>query len=232
MEGTTSLAYRLSGIRFNRLERRGNWWLKARRPGASLAIAVSNVVLRWGRFPIHFFLRPLDWQRHEIACYQLLYGPDHCRAAGVRSLEIRHLPGQTLRSLRLDSSLVRLAARELRRCHELEGWSHGDPHLGNLLYDGERCRLFDFDARHDPGLGAEARQADDLLILLLELSCRSSELLAPFLAEYACPDVQMSLARGFRIPGGMELILWQIRCAFESSRELQRCFQAVRNQLA
>lgn len=223
----SELASRVARLRLNRLQRSGDWWLKERLPGASLAIAACNVVLRWSHFPIHLFVQPLRWRMHEIESYQLLHGPDLCRIAGARALAIRHLPGQTLKSLRLDARLARLAARELRRCHDLEGWSHGDPHLGNLLYDGERCRLFDFDTRHDSKLGPAERHADDLLVLLLQLSACSIELAASFLTEYACPRAQAALARDFSTPGGWKLTCWQVRCAFETREKLRESFLSV-----
>ena len=88
---------------------------------------------------------PLQWPLPRICGRgRTLYTQ---KFAGQNLLE--HLNRKTL-----DAQALRAAARELRRAHglrcdEFAGglWSHGDPHLGNVVYDetADRARLVDFE---------------------------------------------------------------------------------------
>src|SRR5437660_12881416 len=63
------------------------------------------------------------------------------------------------------------------RAHDLKseafgsGWSHGDASMTNVIYDEKtgRARLIDFEIRHEKSLPTTARQADDLLVFLLDM---------------------------------------------------------------
>ena len=79
---------------------------------------------------------------------------------------------------------IQAAGKELRRAHGLwsselgDYWSHGDPHLENLLYDleSDQARLIDFELIHDKCMSAVKRHADDLLVFLQDLmGCVSAE---------------------------------------------------------
>jgi hypothetical protein len=73
--------------------------------------------------------------------------------------------------------MVEAAGHEFRRAHQFRSdefrgpWSHGDARTNNVIYDEMtgRARLIDFEILHDKSLPAKSRQADDLLVFLLDL---------------------------------------------------------------
>src|SRR5260370_34863774 len=116
--------------------------------------------------------------------------------------------------------------REVRRAHELwcsefdDWWSHGDPHLDNVIYDppGNRARLIDFEVVHDQSLPAMVRHADDLLGFLHDLVCRfSSEQWLPFalcfINPYVQSDVVAALTLLLFVPGVLPGLRVKLRTA-------------------
>jgi hypothetical protein len=228
--------------------------VKHRRWGSELVAIVANLFFRLSRSPIHVWERPGRWLRWEIKCFQLLYnGRFQVFAEGSRTLYQESFPGKSLlehlHRKTLDFRGVRAAARELRRAHrlrcdELGGfWSHGDPHLGNVVYDAvaDRARLVDFEIIHDKRLSAVERHADDLLVFLQDLVGRVSEeewlpLAICFVAAYGQEDVIAELTKKLVVPRGIAGIWWKLRTEYMSRRELVCRFadlrQAVCNHLA
>lgn len=195
--------------------------LKQRRTGRGWLIHAGNIFLRLSHSHIVMFEDVLAWQTWECASYRLLYGGG-CRCAGRKALLIQPFPGQSLRDYlgenKITNEIMIAAAREFKRVHVLN-WSHGDSHLGNILYDGERARLIDFETRHDSSLSMLERQADDLLVCLLDLIGRDSstqwrEWSRTFLAAYGAPDVLKVFIQQLHMPTGWKAILWKSRTSY------------------
>jgi hypothetical protein len=124
------------------------------------------------------------------------------------------------------------AARELRRAHGLQsgcfrgGWSHGDAHAGNFVYDPatERARLIDFELRHRGDLSTEDRQRDDVLGFLLDMVGRiSADRWRPcalaFLEAYACTRTRAEVIASSSIASSLWL---RVRTTFLAREELIR----------
>jgi len=220
--------------------------VKHRRWGSELVAIIANLFFRLSRSPIHVWVRPGRWLRWEIKCFRLLYnGGFQVFAEGSRTLCQESFRGKSLlehlHRKTLDSRGVRAAARELRRAHglrcdELRGfWSHGDPHLGNVVYDAvaDRARLVDFEIIHDKRLSAVERHADDLLVFLQDLVGRVSEeewlrLATCFVTAYGQEDVIAELTKKLVVPRGIAGIWWKLRTEYMSRRELVCRFTALR----
>ncbi|HEU0208806.1 MAG TPA: hypothetical protein VFQ78_07480 [Candidatus Udaeobacter sp.] len=77
----------------------------------------------------------------------------------------------------LTPKMMEVAGYELRRAHRFRSdafcglWSHRDAGTNCIIYDPNngRARLIDFEIVHVKSLSAKARQADDLLVFLLDL---------------------------------------------------------------
>src|SRR5437773_6898432 len=73
--------------------------------------------------------------------------------------------------------MLQAAAVEFRRAHQFWSdhfrgrWSHGDGTSQNVIYDASsnRARLIDFEIVHEKSLTRAARQADDLLVFVLDM---------------------------------------------------------------
>jgi hypothetical protein len=220
--------------------------VKHRRWGSELLATIANLFFWLSRSPIHVWVRPGRWLRWEIKCFRLLYsGCFQIFAEGSRTLYQERFRGESLMEhlhhRTLDVQAIRAAARELRRahglrCNELGGfWSHGDPHLGNIVYDevADRARLVDFEIIHDKRLSAVERHADDLLVLLQDLVGRVSEeewlpLTICFVEAYGQEDVIAELTKKLVVPGGIAGIWWKLRTQYLSRRELVCRFTALR----
>src|SRR3954462_6080828 len=181
------LARSIDAVRVNRCwsERRDHAvvWLKRRRNWADAIVLGGNVFLRVSNSRIQMFPSVRRWQRWELACFALLHGAEGytCGPLGARGVWLDAVPGMNLRDLAragiMDDRAVIAAAREFARVHALRcpitrrPWSHGDPHLANMLYDPatDRARLIDFETVHDARLDPVQRHADDLVTFLLEL---------------------------------------------------------------
>jgi len=158
------------------------------------------------------------------------------------------MPGTDLSTLLRQEALalemLGAAGAELRRAHALPcptfagPWSHGDPHLGNFIFEREsgRARLMDFEVRHHLSLGADERHADDLLVLLQDLIGRvKPESWLPsataFLRGYDRPAVVSLLKPNLALPGGIARIWWAVRTTYLASRELRQRLEALRQTL-
>ncbi len=185
------MAQLIAAVRVHRVTRemRGGRaiYVKRRWRVMDLVIIAGNWFLDASRSGVRMFPQVARWQRWELQAFALLHAPDFaCGRAGLRSVWLEEIPGRTLRehavSHELDVAMVEAAGRELRRAHALQcpqcraAWSHGDPHLGNFLYDpnSNRARLIDFECAHTNQFNAQERLADDLLVFLLELMGRTS----------------------------------------------------------
>jgi aminoglycoside phosphotransferase (APT) family kinase protein len=140
--------------------------------------------------------------------------------------------------------MVAAAARELRRAHsqycaDFGGlWSHGDPHVGNFIYDEARgrARLIDFEVMHHPAMPAEERHADDLLVFIQDMVGRiSGELWMPsamaFLRAYEEPKIIALLRSRLVIPQGLARVWWAVRTTYMAPRELERRIAALRAEI-
>jgi hypothetical protein len=136
------------------------------------------------------------------------------------------------------------AAREFRRAHQLwcaefdDWWSHGDPHLDNVIYDSatNRARLIDFEVAHDRALPAVRRHADDLLVFLQDLIGRvPAEQWLPFalgfINAYGQSEVAAELRRLLFVPNGLAGLWWRLRTEnFEHQKLIPRV-NALRREL-
>jgi hypothetical protein len=201
--------------------------LKRRRWGRGAVIVLGNAFLKLSHSRISMFPRSKAWQQWEIHSYQLLYDRT-CLPILNDVIRVEPLPGRSLRDYlddgRLSAVMMRAAGAEFKRAHallspELDGlWSHGDPHLNNVLYDKvSGCAyLIDFETRHETQLSAVERHADDLLVLLLDLIGRDRSmdwfaLSRAFLDAYDDAAVLQALSARLTVPRGLELALWKTR---------------------
>jgi hypothetical protein len=196
--------------------------LKRRRKGCSAVVACGNVFLALARSNIVMFPSVRAWQAWELHSYALLHGgARRAGAVGRDAIVVEALPGETLarRLARggLTPAMMAAAARELGRAHAL-AWSHGDPHLGNVLYDeaADRAYLIDFETRHEPQLSVTERRADDLLVLLMDVmasdaSPRWLELARALVATYPAREALGVVRDRLRPPDGWARVLWRIR---------------------
>lgn len=203
-------------------------FIKRRRAGASILIGAANRLLALSGSGTCMPVPAAEWMAWEIYCFRLLYperGGSRVDSAG-QAVILPGLDGLPLRRMLSGSgtdardALV-LAARELRRAHALPclhyraGWSHGDLHLDNILCDGKRAFLVDFDIRHEFGTGQAQRQSGDLETVLLELIGRPEDRWQPlaeaFLEEYGEAAILGELYRRLRVPRGFARLLWYSR---------------------
>lgn len=220
-------------------------FVKTRRFGGSFVIWCGNRFLSLADSGIHMFVWTRDWIAWELHCIQLLY-PDRT-ATSVRSEKILDMPelcGVSLRELvrsnKLDANAAEAAACEIRRAHLLHcpiyngGWSHGDLHLGNILFDHElnRATLIDFDTRHEPRLKETTRHADDLKTVLLELISTSAtewnDMAFSFLNAYQNCEVLRELSLQLTVPNGIARIFWHTRTANCSLQTIEPRLQSLR----
>jgi|ERR1700730_1689602 hypothetical protein len=125
------------------------------------------------------------------------------------------------------------------RCDEFGGlWSHGDPHIGNIVYDevSDCARLIDFEIIHDRTLYAVERHADDLLVFLQDLVGRVPAgkwlpLAFCFVEAYGRTEVIAELTKRLIVPRGLAGVWWKLRTEYLDRRELVRRFDALRRTL-
>jgi hypothetical protein len=222
-------------------------WHKRRRFGMTPVLHGGNLFLRLSRSRLQMFVETAAWTRWEVESFRLLHGPE--RDAGHQdAVEIclEELPGVTYRQLMLDGPLpagsLEAAAREFHRAHRLvipgtaRAFSHGDPHLGNILFDRDQTRayLFDFDQIHDEDAPAVWRHADDLLVFGLELLGRTMSDEWPragvtFFRSYPDQVVLDEVVRRLVYPAGFAAVLWGTRTArLPRSRVVERLESLVR----
>lgn len=224
-------------------------WIKRRRWSAGPVMACANQFFRVVGNPVQALDDFAEWQRWEIECFLALHGEQfRAYAEGRRAVAADEVPGVNL-SQHLDAGtlappMLAAAARELRRAHERDcaelggRWSHGDPHAGNFVYEAaaDRARLIDFEVRHHRTLSAEERQADDLLVLLQDLSGRlpAEQWLScaqAFLGAYGRPQIVARLREKLIAPRGLARIWWGVRTTYLAPAELARRLAELRASL-
>lgn len=240
-------------IKINAIHReirpRGPVWIKRRRRSARAILAVANRFFRAAGNPVQAIVDLAAWQRWEVECFQQLHGGEYgAFAEGERVVGADEMPGvnltKPLDSGVLEPAMCEAAAREVRRAHawscpELAGgWSHGDPHLGNFIFDptAGRARLIDFEVMHDPALSADERHADDLLVFLQDLVGRVHESgwlpnARAFLAAYDRPEIVARLRPRLVLPQGIPRLWWMVRTTALPGAELTRRLDALRAAL-
>jgi lipopolysaccharide kinase (Kdo/WaaP) family protein len=243
---TAALARLIDAVRVNvttEIVRDGHrLLLKRRRKGCSAVVACGNVFLALARSNIVMFPSVRAWQAWELHSYALLHGgARRAGAVGRDAIVIEALPGETLarRLARggLTPAMMVAAARELGRAHAL-AWSHGDPHLGNVLYDdaADSAYLIDFETRHEPQLSVTERRADDLLVLLMDVmasdtSPRWLELARALVAAYPAREALGLVRDRLRPPDGWARVLWRIRTHHRPPDWIRGRVTALRAQL-
>jgi hypothetical protein len=221
--------------------RRGRTLVVKRRNIHSEQLAdLTNLYFRMANIPIRFWSKVEDWQRWEVDCFQMLNGDRYrAYASGSRTVVAEKLPGESvwehLNRGTVTRRMLRATAAEFRRAHqfwtdEFRGrWSHGDGTSQNVLYDSKvnRARLIDFEIVHDKSLATPARQADDLLVFLLDMvGTASSRQWIPFsttfLQAYGDAKVIAQLRSQLELPGGLAWIWWGVRTNFTNPGEVKR----------
>jgi hypothetical protein len=223
-------------------------WVKRRRALAAPVMLLANCFFRLAGAPVQALVDLATWRRWEVECFLGLHGESfRAFAEGERTVCAEEVPGVNLTHFldagKLTPQMLAAAARELRRahewhCEELGGpWSHGDPHVGNFVYDAEqdRARIIDFEVRHD-SLPADERHADDLLVFLQDMAGRieqeqwlpSAEI---FLEAYARPEIVRRLDHLLVLPRGVARLWWAVRTTFLPAAELSQRITALRESL-
>ena len=231
--------------------RRGRRVIKKRRTVYSEPLAeLANAYFRMAGIPIRFWAKIEDWRRWEVKSFNLLHGDQfHARASGKNIVLADKLPGRSLTEHLKEGTLKRemmeAAGVELRRAHELWSdefrgpWSHGDAGTNNVLFDENsgRARLIDFEIVHQKSLPTKSRQADDLLVFLLDLLALAPNrqwltLVLAFLNAYHKTSVLVQLRKELAIPTGMAWIWWGVRTSFANPAKVKRRLQKIAGVLA
>ena len=222
-----------------------------RRNGYSEQLAeLSNLYFRMAGIPIRFWAKVEDWRRWEVECFKMLNG-DRFRAwaSGDKTVCADKLPGKSLwehlEQRRLSREMVEAAGHEFRRAHQLRShefrgpWSHGDAGANNVIYDEKtgRARLIDFEIVHDKSLPAKSRQADDLLVFLLDLIAVAPNpqwltLSLSFLNAYGNTAVICELEDELALPNGMAWIWWGVRTSFANPAKVKQRLEKLRDVVA
>ena len=222
-----------------------------RRNGYSEPLAeLANVYFRMAGIPIRFWAKVEDWRRWEVECFKMLNG-DRFRAwaSGDKTVCADKLPGKSLwehlEQRRLSREMVEAAGHEFRRAHQLRShefrgpWSHGDAGANNVIYDEKtgRARLIDFEIVHDKSLPARSRQADDLLVFLLDLIAVAPNpqwltLALSFLNAYGNTAVICELEDELALPNGMAWIWWGVRTSFANPAKVKQRLEKLRDVVA
>ncbi|PYL82300.1 MAG: hypothetical protein DMF23_12625, partial [Verrucomicrobia bacterium] len=156
--------------------------IKRRNIYGERAAGLINFYFRAAGIPIRYLSDVREWRRWEARCFRML-NRDRFRAkvTDSRTVRLDKLPGDNLwdhmNRGTLTPRMLKAAGSEYRRAHHFKseafgsGWSHGDASMTNVIYDEktECARLIDFEIRHEKSLPTTARQADDLLVFLLDM---------------------------------------------------------------
>ena len=209
----------------------------------------ANVFFRFARNPVAAISSSAEWRHWEGECFRRLHGPDF--SAGMDpngNLWMDVLPGESLACHLIRGSLqpahLAAAGGELRRAHAMRcayhggGWSHGDSHTGNFIFDAAtgRARLVDFEVRHLRTLSENERHADDLLVMLQDVCGRCSldawlPMAGAFLDGYGRPEITALLPKKLHVPRGIPRLWWAVRTTWMPREELERRLAAVRERL-
>jgi len=231
--------------------RRGRRVVIKRRNGYGEQLAdLANLYFRMAGIPIRFWAKAEDWRRWEVECFKLLNG-DRFGAwvSGDKTVCADKLPGKSLWERlehgTLTRRMVEAAGHEFRRAHQFRSdvfrgpWSHGDAGANNVIYDEKigRARLIDFEIVHDKSLPAKARQADDLLVFLLDLIAVAPNpqwltLALSFLNAYGNTVVICELEDELALPNGMAWIWWGVRTSFANPAKVKRRLEKLRDVIA
>ena len=108
-----------------------------------------------------------------------------------------------------------------------------------MIYDEKtgRARLIDFEIVHDKSLPARSRQADDLLVFLLDLIAVAPNpqwltLALSFLNAYGNTAVICELEDELALPNGMAWIWWGVRTSFANPAKVKRRLEKLRDVVA
>ena len=218
---------------------------KRRRRGAWIVMRVANAFFRLARNPVEAIVHNQKWREWEATSFDLLHGPEFpARRDSDGNLSVARLPGvdlsQHLRAGTLLPAHLFAAGREMLRAHGISsdyfraGWSHGDPHTGNFVFDAEmgRARLVDFEMRHHRTLPERQRHADDLLVLLQDVSGRCSAdawlpLARALLEGYGRGEIITALSRRLEVPSGIPRLWWGVRTTWMTRHELESRMRAL-----
>jgi hypothetical protein len=236
----------LESIKINviSLEFRGHrrMWVKRRCLGSGFIAVLANFFFKLAKAPIHLWVDVRKWQSWEISCFRLLHDRDFSVfTEGSRIVCAEEVPGKSLLDCAKEGMLslreIEAAAKELRRAHALwcqelgDYWSHGDPNLGNLIYDDRtnRVQLIDFELIHLNALPAIERHADDVVVFLEDLMARVSAqhwlpFAVGFIHAYDQPAVTEEARRRLVVPTGCAALWWRRRtdCLVEREQFLAR----------
>lgn len=224
-------------------------WVKKRTFMSRLLVPVANAFFSLAGNPVEVFATSPEWQNYELATFRLLNGDTH--GGGIlseNSIYTVALPGQDLTQLlrtnRLNARVMALVGAAFCRMHRTlqpangELFSHGDPHLGNVVYEHatESVGWLDFETVHRSGMEPVARHADDLLVFLLDLVGRSGDeqwtMLSPaFLNGYPDASVVAELRKRLHPPNGLGAIWWAVRTSYLPSKILRKRIEWLRQQL-
>jgi hypothetical protein len=243
--GLASVASRLiESIAINSIwekrRRRRTLVFKRRNAHGEQLAELTNLYFRVANIPIRFWSKVDEWRRWEVGCFQMLNGDRfHAYSSGKCCVVAEKLPGVGLYDLiergSLNKRMLQAAATELRRAHEFwtdefrGRWSHGDATTQNVLYDAktDRARLIDFEIVHDKSLPAATRQADDLLVFLLDMVGRMPSrkwipFATTFLKAYGDAKVISELRKQLDLPGGLAWIWWGVRTNFTNPAKVKQ----------
>jgi len=220
--------------------------IKHRRTGSEYIAGLANIFFHATSAHITVRADPQEWQHWEVALFRKLNGDQfRAYASGPRTVCQEKLPGTNLRKLLTNGNLtpaaLAAAAKEIRRAHQLRSpehgrlWSHGDLHMGNVIYDktASRARLVDFEIVHDKRLPTLTRQADDLLVFLQDLiglgpRRRWLPMALDFLDVYGRQAVIAKLRALLVVPHGPPALWWKIRTDYCSLAKSRRRVKALR----
>jgi hypothetical protein len=211
---------------------------------------LANLYFRMSSIPIRFWSNTKDWQHWEVKCFKMLNG-DRFRAcaSGTKTICVDKLPRESLWEHMNRGTLTRrmleAAAREYCRAHQLWSdefagpWSHGDASMANVMYNEKtgRARLIDFELIHEKSLPAKSRQADDLLVFLLDLigvvpTRQWLPFTLYFLNAYENARVVAALENQLALPSGMAWIWWGVRTSFANPAKVKRRLAKLRDVIA
>lgn len=253
-QGLATAATRLGeALKINSIseaKRRGRFCVVKRRNLHSEQVAdLANLYFRMANVPIRFWSKVDDWRRWEINCFQMLNGNRfQAFSCGANTVCLEKLPGESIWDHMNRGTLTRpmleAAAGEFRRAHrfwskELDGrWSHGDATTTNVIYDGKdgSARLIDFEIVHEKSWSTDARQADDLLVFLLDMvglvpNRQWLPFAISFLKAYGDIDVIAELRKQLSLPGGLAWIWWGVRTNFTKPAKVKRRLASLRTAI-